>query len=272
MEIIVYRKSRNELYAEGELWIGGRKQSCTVEATREMLPVGTYVVRIVKRSARRQSITVFEQNGKSTGWTFDVGLSWKSSRKNRCICIGQSLIPGILYKCSKDYERIVDRLEKCRNRGEKMVLTISEQRCVVNMPIRHWQKVLATIALASITTSCSSYGGLQPQVVEHVSRDTVYINRMQYDSIFVGQQRNVDRSADTVLIQEVRYEYRYRLLHDTVLVHSVDSIPVIREVEVNRASAINYKKLPWWCKVLNVLGLVCPILLAGRLILRSLIR
>ena len=89
-------------------------------------------------------------------------------------------------------------------------------------------------------------------VVERIQRDTVYLHQVQYDSVFVSQERYVDRSRDTLYVQERNVEYRYRLLRDTLRIHQVDSIPVIREVEVVREVA----RTPWYAKLLATVGLV----------------
>ena len=89
-------------------------------------------------------------------------------------------------------------------------------------------------------------------VVERIQRDTVYLHQVQYDSVFISQERYVDRSRDTLYIQERSVEYRYRLLRDTLRIHRVDSIPVIREVEVVREVA----RTPWYAKLLSAIGLL----------------
>ena len=89
-------------------------------------------------------------------------------------------------------------------------------------------------------------------VVERIQRDTVYLHQVQYDSIYVSQERYVDRSRDTLYVQERSVEYRYRLLRDTLRIHQVDSVPVIREVEVVREVA----RTPWYAKLLAAVGLV----------------
>ena len=89
-------------------------------------------------------------------------------------------------------------------------------------------------------------------VVERIQRDTLYLHQVQYDSVFVSQERYVDRSRDTLYVQERSVEYRYRLLRDTLRIHQVDSIPVIREVEVVREVA----RTPWYAKLLAAVGLV----------------
>ena len=89
-------------------------------------------------------------------------------------------------------------------------------------------------------------------VVERIQRDTVYLHQVQYDSVFVSQERYVDRSRDTLYVQERSVEYRYRRLTDTLRIHQVDSVPVIREVEVVREVA----RTPWYAKLLAAVGLV----------------
>ena len=89
-------------------------------------------------------------------------------------------------------------------------------------------------------------------VVERVTRDTLYLHQVQYDSVYVYRDRYVDRSHDTLYVQERNVEYRYRLLRDTLRIHRVDSIPVIREVEVVREVA----RTPWYAKLLSAMGLL----------------
>ena len=89
-------------------------------------------------------------------------------------------------------------------------------------------------------------------VVERVIRDTLYLHQVQYDSIYVSQERYVDRSRDTVYVNDRSVEHRYRLQRDTLRIHQVDSVPVIREVEVVREVA----RTPWYAKLLSAIGLL----------------
>ena len=89
-------------------------------------------------------------------------------------------------------------------------------------------------------------------VMERIQRDTVYLHQVRYDSIFVSQERYVDRSHDTLYVQERNVEYRYRLLRDTLRIHQVDSVPVIREVEVVREVV----RIPWFYQCLASIGLL----------------
>ena len=89
-------------------------------------------------------------------------------------------------------------------------------------------------------------------VVERIQRDTVYLHKVQYDSVFVSQERYVDRSRDTLYVQGRNVEDRDRRLTDTLRIHQGDSSPVIREVEVVREVA----RTPWYAKLLSAIGLL----------------
>ena len=94
-------------------------------------------------------------------------------------------------------------------------------------------------------------------VVERVIRDTLYLHQVQYDSVYVYRDRYVDRSRDTVYVNDRSVAYRYRLQRDTLRIHRVDSVPVIREVEVVREVA----RTPWYAKLLAAIGLLSLFLL-----------
>ena len=91
--------------------------------------------------------------------------------------------------------------------------------------------ILALLS-ALVLTGCATHRPLQ--VAEHVTRDTVYINKLQYDSIYIDNRQKVYRQSDTIYLYRTKYEYRYSLLRDTIYKTQIDSIPVIREVEVVR--------------------------------------
>lgn len=100
---------------------------------------------------------------------------------------------------------------------------------------------LITITLL-VCCSCSSTKAVT-QLVRDVRTDTVYLSNMQYDSIYVYQDRLLDRSKDTVYLKDVSVEYRYRLLKDTVRIVERDSIPY--EVTVTEIKEIT-RPLTWF--------------------------
>ena len=101
--------------------------------------------------------------------------------------------------------------------------------------------ILLALLSALVLTGCATRRQLQ--VVDRITHDTLYQSNVHYDSIFVSHDRTTDyhlnplnplkpSETDTVFIKDRTVEYRYRLLRDTVYRVKIDSIPVIREVEV----------------------------------------
>ena len=93
-------------------------------------------------------------------------------------------------------------------------------------------------------------------VVERVMRDTVQVTNVKQDSVFIYRDRTVDRSHDTVYVNDRSVAYRYRRLTDTLRIHRVDSVPVVREVEVVR----EVRRTQWYVKGLAAIGLVALLL------------
>ena len=121
-----------------------------------------------------------------------------------------------------------------------------------------------TFALLSalVLTGCASHRPLS-QPAEHLTRDTLYLSSQHFDSVFVFRDRQLARSRDTVYIKDSILEYRYRLFRDTVYKTRVDSIPILREVEVVR----EVRHIPWYAKLLSWIGAIALILLLARLLL-----
>ena len=88
------------------------------------------------------------------------------------------------------------------------------------------------------------------QVVEASLRDTVYVNKVLYDSVYIDNWYYTYHKADTVVVEKTKLEYRYKVMRDTVFRARIDSVPVIREVEVVR----EVRHVPWYAKVLSVVG------------------
>ena len=83
--------------------------------------------------------------------------------------------------------------------------------------------ILLALLSALVLTGCATRRQLQ--VVERTSVDTVYLSNVHYDSIYVSQDKYIDRSRDTLLIKDKTVEYRYRHLRDTIYKVQHDSIP-----------------------------------------------
>ena len=109
---------------------------------------------------------------------------------------------------------------------------------------------LLCLLFCTLLTGCGTQRKLP--VVERVIRDTLYLHQVQYDSVYVYRDRYVDRSRDTVYVNDRSVAYRYRLQRDTLRIHRVDSVPVVREVEVVR----EVRRTPWYVKLLAAIGLL----------------
>ena len=113
--------------------------------------------------------------------------------------------------------------------------------------------VLLLLTLLTVY-SCSTSRHVT-QLVERTSVDTVYLSNVQYDSIYVFQDRQLDRSRDTVYLRDVSVEYRYRLLRDTIYKVQHDSIPyqvTVTEVkEITRPLTLfdHLTRLTFWFAV-----------------------
>ena len=94
--------------------------------------------------------------------------------------------------------------------------------CLRIFPKPHFCVLLSLSLLTVYSCSTSRHvSGL----VEHTSTDTLSLSQVQYDSIYIFQDRLLDRSRDTVYLRDVSVEYRYRHLRDTIYKVQHDSIP-----------------------------------------------
>lgn len=83
--------------------------------------------------------------------------------------------------------------------------------------------ILLALLSTLVLTGCATRRQLQ--VVDRITHDTLYQSNVHYDSIYVSQDKYIDRSRDTVYLRDVSVEYRYRHLRDTIYKVQHDSIP-----------------------------------------------
>lgn len=98
--------------------------------------------------------------------------------------------------------------------------------------IQRYFDIILSVALLMaalwLVCSCSTVKYIP---VETLKTDSVYINVLQRDSIFVQDSVYIREKADTVYITRWRTEYKEALRVDTVQVVRTDSIQTIVEVE-----------------------------------------
>lgn len=122
---------------------------------------------------------------------------------------------------------------------------------------------LLALVIPLLCLSCSG----QQHVVQTIGEshsDTIYLTNVCFDSIYIDRYQNTFLKADTVYVEKTMVEYRFRQLRDTLRVHRVDSVPVIREVEIVRRE----RYIPWWSKMLNAAGGIALTLLALRILMK----
>lgn len=147
MIITISRFMKTTLYTEGRIIVNGLRQTYCVEATTEMLPVGEYLLRLISINPRCRTLQLYRVNAcgrsQSTGWSLGCGNSWKNSKKSHTVCLGEILIPGAVKQSQKAYERLIKRLEKCKERNETILLQVREESTCQEppmQPISHWLK------------------------------------------------------------------------------------------------------------------------------------
>ena len=86
--------------------------------------------------------------------------------------------------------------------------------------------LLAGIAMLAVGCTTTKY-----VPVESVRVDSVYIARIERDSIFERDSVFVLAKADTVFVSRVQYRYRDRIVRDTLCVVQRDTITRVVEVE-----------------------------------------
>ena len=101
------------------------------------------------------------------------------------------------------------------------------------------------------------------QVAVASAHDTVYFNKVLYDSIYIDSWHHTYQKADTVVVEKTKLEYRYKMLRDTVFRARIDSVPAIREVEVLREA----RRVPWYARALSMLGALFLILMIFKILL-----
>ena len=123
--------------------------------------------------------------------------------------------------------------------------------------------ILLFILLVACTLIGCATSRQATQVAVASAHDTVYFNKVLYDSIYIDSWHHTYQKADTVVVEKTKLEYRYKMLRDTVFRARIDSVPVIREVEVVR----EVRRVPWYARALSMLGALFLILMIFKILL-----
>lgn len=108
--------------------------------------------------------------------------------------------------------------------------------------MRHIVFLLLFLAILA-ATSCTRHVYVP---VETTKSDTVYLNRVQLDSIYMRDSVFIEKSGDTIREFQYKYIYRFKDRIDTLYISKTDSIQVPYPVEV-----VKYKTPRWCCWALG---------------------
>lgn len=110
---------------------------------------------------------------------------------------------------------------------------------------------LSLFLVGLAATSCSKHVYVP---VETTKSDTVYMNRVQLDSIYMRDSVFIEKSGDTIREFQYKYIYRFKDRIDTLYISKTDSIQVPYPVEV-----VKYKTPQWcWWALGGVILLIVP--------------
>lgn len=116
--------------------------------------------------------------------------------------------------------------------------------------MRHIVFLLLFLAVLA-ATSCTRHVYVP---VETTKSDTVYLNRVQLDSIYMRDSVFIEKSGDTIREFQYKYIYRFKDRIDTLYISKTDSIQVPYPVEV-----VKYKTPQWcWWALGGVILLIVP--------------
>ena len=96
--------------------------------------------------------------------------------------------------------------------------------------------VILVMVLMSLVCSCGSV-----RYIPVISHDSVYVNKVKYDSIYQRDSIYLTVKGDTVYKYQYAYRYRDKLIRDTISISKTDSIayPV-------KGDTVYINKLNWY--------------------------
>ena len=108
------------------------------------------------------------------------------------------------------------------------------------MEDRDYSKMLLTMFFTMFLSLMASCTHIKYVPVESTRVDSIYINKLQVDSIYMQDSVYVKEKGDTIYMYKFKYLDRYKLLTDTMYVNRTDTICNVVEIE---------KPLTKWQKV-----------------------
>lgn len=104
------------------------------------------------------------------------------------------------------------------------------------------KKVWLVLVVCVVLVGCRT---LPEPMAVRVERDSIYLSRVERDSVFVRDSVTIREKGDTVYRDRWRVEYRERVLRDTAYIERNDTITNVVEVE---------RALSWWERTRMAVG------------------
>jgi hypothetical protein len=95
--------------------------------------------------------------------------------------------------------------------------------------------------------------------------DTLYVAKVERDSVFVQDSVWVREKGDTVLVDRWHVSYKERVRVDTVYEHRIDTVAKVVEVPTGKTS--DTKKFTWWQRVRMTLGDIALVLIVAVIVI-----
>ena len=113
--------------------------------------------------------------------------------------------------------------------------------------------LLFLVLLLLLLSSCKTTSNTTAIVPVHsATHDTIFLSKVEFDSVYIDRWQRIERKADTVFYDRVKTEFRYRLLRDTVYKTRTDTVPVVKQVPVIRKE----RYTPPFTKFLACFGII----------------
>mgnify|MGYP007115408385 CR=1 FL=1 len=94
--------------------------------------------------------------------------------------------------------------------------------------------------------------------------DTLYVAKVERDSVFVQDSVWVREKGDTVLVDRWHVSYKERVRVDTVYEHQIDTVAKVVEVP---GKASDTKKVTWWQRVRMTFGDIALVLIVAGIVI-----
>ena len=120
---------------------------------------------------------------------------------------------------------------------------------------------LAFFIMLAFCAMCSSCTTTQYVPVPEYHTDTLIVNKVQKDSIWVHDSVSVKEKGDTVWIEKWHTKYALKEVHDTTYVSKTDTVPVPYPVEKEVPA-----ELTWWQKTQMYAGDVLLVIVLASLL------